>query len=454
MLTELEQRPLLVIAIALALGLVIARNLPLAFLWVVLVILVRPPAIRLTAALAGLVGLWLAPTPPAHGLFENRFLRAEASVDKVASERHGVQTCIISLPSFKLLAKMPIQSRFELGERISFEGVAEPLPEGMDSWALSEQIVGQMRLEPEQVRVISQGPLIYRVADAWRESLFSLADKSLTTDDAGLVEALCFADTDRLDDDRYTYLKTSGTFHIVAASGLHVLILAACVLWLLTRLPIPRGLALGFLAFVLLLYALAAGLHVGTIRAAIMALAGSAAFLFRRESDALSSLSFAAIAILLWQPAAILNVGFHLTFVVVLAIVLFGQRQQSAGLAEESRSTVKTAAVATAAMAPLTALAFGTVSIVAILANIVVVFAVVPIIVLAMLATSLQVIWSEGAANLMRAAGTLSNGLGWMLDSIGPRPWASISTAAFNPYWLIVIYGIPLIFWRKHLRQP
>jgi ComEC/Rec2-related protein len=471
MLAELEHRPLAIAATGLAIGLAGAHAWPLLVLWILFAAWMAMPLLReseprsisrpspiapLIAACAGLMGLALAPNVPHSGIVSPEFVTTTATITSMPREHPTGNSCTLDFGSMKVLASIPANLSLGMGDRLRIEGVIQPLQEGMDEWALPENIVGTMQLHSNKIQVIGKGPYLYRIAQGWRAQLLLLTERSLPSDQAALIDALCFGATGGLDMARQDALKRTGIIHIVAASGLHVFILVALVQAVLGLLPIPRGVSLGLIAVLLLLYAMAAGLHPGTIRAAIMALAGSVAYLFRKEADLISSLALAAILVLLWQPASIYEPGFHLTFVVVLALGLYSQTRVSA--TSDARSgllpMLKSGVVATVASAPIAAYAFGRVSILGLFANAVVIVAVAPIIALAMLAMIVQPIWNGAAVTLMHIAGTLANGIGWFLDSLGTHPWASIDVPAFSPYWLILFYGVPLIYWRKRVREP
>ncbi len=451
---ELEHRPLLVCGLGLALGLAAVAHWPLFLFVLVLLVAVRPPVLKLAGLVSMVLGLVLAPDPPAQGLVQSQFFRGEATVAAMPIEKPDRTTAVLDWGSARIWTVMPAGFRASMGDRLHVEGIAEPLSEGMDDWALPEGIVGRMRLEPDQFHLVSEGPFLFRSAGRWRQRMLDLTDQSLSPDDAALIDALCFGATGMLDDERAAEIKTTGVGHIVAASGLHVLILGGLLLALFGLLPIPRAISLGLVAVVLLLYACAAGLHPAIVRATIMAIIGSTAYLFRREADALSALSLAAILVLLWQPTTIYQGGFHLTIVVVAALVLFGRVQFDGALWTTPKRILRSIVVAWLASAPIMALEFGFVPVIGLFLNLILVVAVAPIIILAMFADVLTLVWHEGGMHVMRAAGMLTNGLGWMLDTSGGQKWSSFAAPAFSPYWLILLYGVPLVLWRKHLRQP
>lgn len=114
----------------------------------------------------------------------------------------------------------------------------------------------------------------------------------------------------------------TGTVHILASAGLHVGILSLCLLWLARKLTLPRKLALILLIGVLAMYALICGGRPSVTRAVIMASVFFAGIILERESDTPTSLGAAGFAILLWQPMALLEEGFQLSFLTVATLAV------------------------------------------------------------------------------------------------------------------------------------
>ena len=112
----------------------------------------------------------------------------------------------------------------------------------------------------------------------------------------------------------------SGTLHVLAISGTHVAILAALLLGIGRLLGLPlRAMALTTIAGILA-YTLLTDCRPPVIRATLLVcLFASAGLLYRRPSLA-SGLALAAIAILLWNPTDLFDVGTQLSFLGVLAV--------------------------------------------------------------------------------------------------------------------------------------
>lgn len=127
--------------------------------------------------------------------------------------------------------------------------------------------------------------------------------------------------------------SVAGASHILALSGMH---LGVFYLLLVTLLPL-RGTNRMLLLVreplvVLLLWAFAfvAGLSPSIVRAAILFTLMSVGRCLHQDSSAVSSLSFAAIVMLLFSPHLLFDLSFQLSFAAVLSILLLLSPLQSA----------------------------------------------------------------------------------------------------------------------------
>jgi ComEC/Rec2-related protein len=117
--------------------------------------------------------------------------------------------------------------------------------------------------------------------------------------------------------------QQTGTLHLFAVAGLHVGIVAA-LLWMLAMVVrLSRKWATALIIPTLFFYAAVTGLHVSSVRAAVMTSILLSGFFFERKAFLLNSLAAAAFFLLCWDTNELFSVGFQLSFMVVGAIVLF-----------------------------------------------------------------------------------------------------------------------------------
>ncbi|MCD6584113.1 MAG: ComEC/Rec2 family competence protein [Candidatus Omnitrophica bacterium] len=114
----------------------------------------------------------------------------------------------------------------------------------------------------------------------------------------------------------------SGTSHLLAISGLHIGMTALVLIYLLRffKLIFPKRIVISILF--LFFYTFLVGARASTLRAAIMYTIFGISFLLQRKTHPLNSLGLSGIISLFINPLWIFDVGFQLSFISVLGIIL------------------------------------------------------------------------------------------------------------------------------------
>ena len=117
--------------------------------------------------------------------------------------------------------------------------------------------------------------------------------------------------------------RNSGTFHVLAVSGLHVGLVAMFCYFGFSLFRFPQKILCLLTIIAVLIYACLIGFRPSVFRASLMAILFLFATLIDREADIFNLLAFAALVLLLLNPLQIWDVGFQLSFVAVTSIVYF-----------------------------------------------------------------------------------------------------------------------------------
>lgn len=123
--------------------------------------------------------------------------------------------------------------------------------------------------------------------------------------------------------DLYQDFARTGTLHVFAISGSHVVIYLGAVIFILAACGLPRTVWILLLGPLLVVYIVMTGLQPSAVRAGIMGAIYWLAPLIGRKSDLYTAMAASAILILAVQPEDLANVGFILSYVAVLGLVLF-----------------------------------------------------------------------------------------------------------------------------------
>lgn len=184
-----------------------------------------------------------------------------------------------------------------------------------------------------------------------------------------LNRAILLGERHRIPSATQRVFRDSGTMHVFAISGLHVMVVAKTLAVLLALLFVPLRWA-GLAALpVLWGYVHLIGMTPSAVRAALMASLYFAAPALWRRSDALRAWSLTFVLMHVWNPFCIVDLGSLLSFAVMLALVWGGRIARS--FASESVRTLFLTVVAWAAGTPIAAYAFGRVTPGGLVANLV-----------------------------------------------------------------------------------
>lgn len=177
-----------------------------------------------------------------------------------------------------------------------------------------------------------QGSPILELGYHVRERLFQFIDRHIPRR-SGLMKALLFGERGYLEEEVEAQFRDAGVAHVLAVSGLHLGIILA-LFWLILRGIRPSaGISYAILIPVVTFYLLLVGFRVSLLRAALMftflglgAALAERGLILRKWADPYQSLSAAALVILGWQPQALFDVSFQLSFSATLGIVFFTPR--------------------------------------------------------------------------------------------------------------------------------
>ena len=328
-------------------------------------------------------------------------------------------------------------------------GTLNPHGFDLELWFFEQGIgaSGTVRSRPgDEARKLQEnaGHRIDRARQDWRDAIHARVDDTAA---AGVLAALAVGDQAAIERENWDLFRNTGVAHLMSISGLHVTMmawLAALVVGWLWRLhprcmlacPAPTAARWGGLAAALL-YALLAGWGVPAQRTVWMI---AAAVMLRQAGlrwPLPAVLLGAALVVTVIDPWALLQAGFWLSFVAVALLVVSEPVSSSSVVAvawrERAGATVRgalrTQAVATVGLAPLSLIFFQQLSLVGFAANLVAIPVVTLLITpLALLGLLLPPLWGLAA--------WLTQQLTQVLQLLAASPLA-LWQAAVAPPWAV-----------------
>ena len=157
----------------------------------------------------------------------------------------------------------------------------------------------------------------------WRRKLQTEIDLRFSKETAGVLDAALLGNRYNLSHSTSERFREGGTFHVLVISGLHITFLGGLVFLIARRFTKNTVLQFLLSAAVLWAYSLAVGAGASVVRAALMFTIILFAPLVSRHASSLNALGATALVLLTWRPSDLFDPSFQLTFVSVLAIVVF-----------------------------------------------------------------------------------------------------------------------------------
>ena len=158
------------------------------------------------------------------------------------------------------------------------------------------------------------------------ERLENIFDRTMNNpDNLALIKGLTLGKRELISREILEAFKNTGTFHVLAISGLHIGLLGFIFFFFFQLMRLSRKvsaiLAIPFITIYALMV-LSNGFRPSVIRAALMMVCFFIGVVLERERNILNVLSFAALVILIFNPLMLFEIGFQLSFMGVLALIV------------------------------------------------------------------------------------------------------------------------------------
>lgn len=201
-----------------------------------------------------------------------------------------------------------------------------------------------------------------------RQQSSALFDQTLPSISSSLLQGIVFGAKEDFPTEFKDHLRSTGVLHVIAASGMNVSFFTGAVMFSLGAL-LKRRLAIIVSIFAVIFYSFLVGFEPSIVRASVMALIAFAASFFGRQSLGVWVLLVTGYLMLMWQPGFLFDVGFQLSFLATLGILIIGKRfgdMSAFGFLAEDIKTTISAEVATL---PILLATFGQVGILSLVVN-------------------------------------------------------------------------------------
>ncbi len=256
---------------------------------------------------------------------------AEADTDGNYYDEYTVITEKInaSTGKYKLLVYLPKHEyNLEVGSRVTILGVISPFSseDGFDSAAYYtahgysarvEEVTNVSLLESSR-----QGSLQHFFSNA-RNGVISRLQGICDVSSASLLGALLTGNRTELDPSVRLNFERCGITHILALSGMHLVIIAGALSLILSRLN--KKIRLILICIFTLSYMALTGFLPSVTRAGIMLIISSLLFLLFHASDSITNLFISVFVIILASPYAVFDLSLWLSAFATLGVILYSE---------------------------------------------------------------------------------------------------------------------------------
>ena len=221
--------------------------------------------------------------------------------------------------------RLPGGFHLAYGDRVALEGsIRSVLPKGepvQASYLARRGILTRMAYP--QITTLGQGfgnPLVAFIYNA-RESAHEFITNQMPIQEASLLSGILLGIDQEIPGYLESAYRTTGTVHIIAISGFNIALITGLVIRLFRRIFKPVW--AGILAVsAILFYTFLVGAEPSVVRAAIMGSLSIPAYYIGRRIIGVNSLTVAAAVMLLLNPLLLWDLGFQLSFLATLGLMV------------------------------------------------------------------------------------------------------------------------------------
>ncbi len=366
----LNRNPLLRLVLPFVLGIAAGHCCGVGLLYIILLLALSVPAVVLgffRFAPRWLFGLGAVALMFASGVFVEHS-QSERMTPQWSAAKQVYKACLLETPALrgtnvKVLASVALagdaekgtrsngkvylyfqrsvdSESLELGDSLSFEAAVElpknagnPAEFDFEKYCYVKGVTGSVYLYDGTWQKSGTAPQTLSMrALRLREKVVDRYDSlGLEGDALALVSALTVGEKRDLTQELKESYSSAGASHLLALSGLHLGIIYAILSFVLPQRRRNRAatfLREGVVLLFLWGFAFMAGLTPSVVRAAILFSLVSFGRCIGQESSSVSSLAFAAMAMLVVSPHSLFDIGFQLSFSAVFSILLLARPLQ------------------------------------------------------------------------------------------------------------------------------
>ncbi len=276
---------------------------------------------------------------PIRALEDRQPVQAEGYVVERAERAFGVELTVVGkvLPSGergRLLLRCPAElpAEFSAGAMVSAGGeLRQPTlmrnPNGFNQELFfnAKGIAAAVRIRKlsDIERVGVGGPFWMRSAYRIRQALLARFSTALSPPNDALLAGILIGERRAIPEEILEAFRDGGVIHVLVVSGANFALIVSIAYMLLRALGAPMRAVYAASLFLCWAFAFFVGFHPSVARAGTLIALFMLGRLLNREADLMNLLAASALALLIYRPANMFDIGFQLSFAATFAIVFF-----------------------------------------------------------------------------------------------------------------------------------
>ncbi len=347
----------------------------------------------------------------------------------------------------KILITTELYPEYKYGDKLEIFGrLKEPAQfEDFDYWAyLAKDKIYLVSYHPQITRLAqNQANWFFQRIFSFKDKLRNVIEQTLLPPQSSILKAVFLGDKHGLSNELKEKLNIVGTRHIVAISGMHMIIMTQILLFLGLGIGLWRQQVFYFVIILLVIYIIMIGAPASAVRAGIMAGLLLLAQKIGRLRSAGRAVVFAAVIMLFINPLLLKSdVGFQLSFMATLSIIYLKPILDRVIRKLPNPLRIKDILTMTLAaqigVLPLLIFHFGRVSLISPLANLLIVPLLPVIMILGIVLVFIGLIWLPLAKIIAWPVWFLLSYLVKLVNYLSFIPLAAIEFKSFS---LIILIG-------------
>ena len=195
----------------------------------------------------------------------------------------------------------------------------------------TKEIYGSIKVDNNKIKIIERNKLnlIFTLSNKIRNYIVDKSKQLLPQESSSLLVGLLIGEKSGIPEDVIQNFKISNLSHMLSVSGAHTSYIILGLTYILTKSNFSKRWIYIITIISLFLFMFITNFTASVTRACFMAIIALSASLLYRKDDIWTSISISLLAILISNPFSINGIGFQLSYLGTIGIILFNKNVES-----------------------------------------------------------------------------------------------------------------------------